>query len=41
MKFKYKLLNSAASHPEQANDGDAGFDLKAISITYPEGSTGL
>ena len=41
MKFKYKLLSIAASPPERANDGDAGYDLKAISMTYPEGSTGL
>ena len=41
MKFKYKLLHPTASAPERANEGDAGFDLKAISVTYPSGSAGV
>lgn len=41
MKFKYKLLNPIASPPERANEGDAGFDLKAIAVTYPSGSAGI
>ena len=38
---KYKKLNPAASTPEIANSGDAGFDLKAIAVTYPEQSNGV
>jgi dUTP pyrophosphatase len=41
MKVKYKLLNEYSNPPERANPGDAGFDLKAISITYPENSSGV
>lgn len=41
MNVKYKLLNPISSAPEIANEGDAGFDLKATSVTYPSEGTGL
>ena len=41
MNIKYKKLNPAASTPEIANTGDAGFDLKAIAVTHPEQSDGV
>jgi len=42
MKIKFKKLHELAQPPSRANDGDAGFDLKAIALEYPtEGDSGL
>lgn len=49
MKIKFKKLSPQASAPTQANEGDAGFDLKCIqaqvkqhaSTLYLECSTGI
>ena len=41
MKFKFKKLIPTAVAPSQANEGDAGFDLTATSITHPMGSAGV
>ena len=41
MKVKFKKLNSSAVTPSQSNPNDAGFDLTALSITHPTGSTGM
>ena len=41
MKVKFKKLNPSAVIPSQSNPNDAGFDLTALSITHPAGSTGM
>lgn len=41
MKIQFKKRTVNAKAPEKAHSSDAGFDLFASSVTYPQGSVGV